>query len=377
MKRFDLWKLSLLNVFLTPVRSVLTVLGFAIGIAAVLAVITLGEAGRIEVQREMGRLGIDRIRITAVGEGMLTRGTGEWLRQATNVETTELVYFPAQIAAADGLWKSITICGCEKTFLADTELVQGRRLWQDEWDEGSQSALMGKTLADQLQIQPGDCVYLAQQVFQICGIVSPGEGVSVIPVAESLLLPIDAACTLTSGVIQEIQTVSYPGLSIQNAQKLAEQFFTRTGDAVQTETMQVQMDAAASVIGTFVNVLKWVALVCILVGGIGIMNMLLVNVRDRRREIGIMKSLGTTPRQICTLFLLEALVYALSGGFLGIMLGNILIYIAGISIELTAQAGFGDCVTVFAAAMSIGLLFGVWPAFRASKLSCVDALRQE
>ena len=90
-----------------------------------------------------------------------------------------------------------------------------------------------------------------------------------------------------------------------------------------------------------------------------------------------MKSLGTTPGQICMLFLLEALVYAAFGGILGLMLGMMLIRIAGYSIQLPASAAAGDCLMVFAASLTTGLIFGVMPALRASMMKCVDALRQE
>ena len=90
-----------------------------------------------------------------------------------------------------------------------------------------------------------------------------------------------------------------------------------------------------------------VAAICILVGGIGVMNILLVSVRERRREIGIMKSLGTTEGQICLLFLLEALVYALVGGCMGLVIGVGLIETAGRSIGLTPVIRLGDCVAVF------------------------------
>ena len=141
--------------------------------------------------------------------------------------------------------------------------------------------------------------------------------------------------------------------------------------------MQVQIEAANSVMSIFVDVLKWVAAICILVGGIGVMNILLVSVRERRREIGIMKSLGTTEGQICLLFLLEALVYALVGGCMGLVIGIGLIETAGRSIGLTPVIRLGDCATVFLAALAVGLFFGVSPASRASRMKPVDALRDE
>lgn len=377
MKRFDLWKLSLLNVFSSPVRSMLTVLGFAIGVAAILAVLTLGEAGRVQVQSEMGRLGIDKIWLTASESGSLQRGTGDWLNGITGAKAEELVYLPVTIDTEDGLHSTATAIGCERGYLADARITAGRVLWPTEWEAMQQSVLIGEQLASQLQIEPGEMITIAQKAFCICGIIGAGDGVSSVPLDEAIILPIDAVCALTGGIIHEVQLTAPEKVSLKSAQKSIVQAMEWRGTAAEAVTMEVQMEAASSVIFTFVNVLKWVALVCILVGGIGVMNILLVSVRERKREIGVMKSLGTTPVQICALFLLEALVYAVIGGFLGILLGMLLIHAAGLSIELAASASLQDCITVFLSAMGIGLLFGVLPAFRASLLSCVDALRQE
>ena len=107
------------------------------------------------------------------------------------------------------------------------------------------------------------------------------------------------------------------------------------------------------------------------------MNILLVSVRERRREIGIMKSLGAMQGQICALFLTEAVLYAVIGGVLGILLGAVLIVAAGGSIGLAPILRLENGAAVFLAAVAVGLFFGVTPAFRAASLRCVDALREE
>ena len=128
MKRFDLWKLSLLNVFSSPVRSVLTVLGFAIGIAAVLAVLTLGAAGRKQVQSEMKRLGIDRVWLTGKADSSLPCGTGKWLEEAMGIEANELIYVPSVIRTLNGHAAEKMIIGCESEYLTDARLGEGRML---------------------------------------------------------------------------------------------------------------------------------------------------------------------------------------------------------------------------------------------------------
>lgn len=377
MKRFDLWKLSLLNVFSCPVRSILTVLGFAIGVAAILAVLTLGKAGREQVQSEMNRLGIDRIWVSSQGERSLARGTGEWLTERIGSEAHELVYLPVIIRSESGKEAEATIIGCDQGYLKDVCLKEGRMFWPMEWKRPTQHILLGEEVAQALGIASGHFVTIEQKVYEVCGILGEHEGVISVPLESAALLPLDSLLSITGNTIHEIQLSINGNTSLQNAQKKAEYLLETQGYAAKAVTMEIQMEAASSVINTFVNVLKWVAMVCILVGGVGVMNILLVSVRERKREIGIMKSMGTTPCQVCILFLLEAMVYAVIGGLLGILMGMGLIAAAGRSIDLAAQAGWADCLTVFFCALFVGIFFGVTPAFRASRLTCVDALRQE
>jgi len=377
VKRFDLWKLSVLNVLSNPVRSLLTVLGFAIGVAAILAVLTLGDAGKKQVENEMGRLGIDQIWVTATNEEKLCRETAEQLEHLMGGEAMEIIYLPEKLIDRNGKIKTITVCGCELSYLREAKIEEGRLPGEYEWQADSPFVIAGASLANELGLKTGDRVSLFHRVYQICGVMQAAENVTSVSLDDALIIPLEAAVKISGGGLQEIQLVTPDALSIRSAEKLVRRTLEQSGGRANVSTMEVQMEAAASVIDTFVNVLKWVALVCILVGGIGVMNILLVNVRERRREIGVMKSLGTTPCQICTLFLLEAMTYALIGGICGLILGMLLIHAAGNSMQLSAAAGAGDCAGVFAAALAVGLLFGVLPAFRASMLNCVDALRQD
>lgn len=377
MKRYDFWKLSLLNVFSAPLRSGLTVLGFAIGVAAVLAVLSLGAAGKMQVENEMSRLGIDKGWITASAEKPFYQNEAEWLKHNTGVSAQELIYVPAQIEGAKGVKRTVTAIGCEKEYLKEIRLEEGRMPRASEWQEHTPVVLLGKEVAEQIRVECGEIVTVAQKGFEICGIVLNAESVSSVPLESAVLLPVEALSTMTNGIVHELQITKTEKLSLIQAEKLAVRALKNQGHDVTAVTMQVQMEAASSVLSTFISVLGWVALICTLTGGIGIMNILLVSIRDRRREIGVMKSMGALPKQICGLFLLEALCYAALGGILGILLGMVLIYAAGRCLDLQAKAQFGECLALFAGSVAVGAAFGVLPALRAAMLTCVDALRQE
>lgn len=377
MKRYDFWKLSLLNITSSPTRSVLTVLGMAIGIGAILAVLTLGDAGKDQVQSEMARLGIDRVWITAAQGNRLTRGDADLLGAELGTTATEQAYAPVKVAAGERQTAGVAV-GCSREYLRvmDTVTLNGRELYPVEWLGGSQSVLVGHELAGELGIRPGDTLSLSGMVFRCAGVISQRNEMSQVDAERAVFIPISAFGDIIGSTVHEI-TLSVPENMMPQAVAAMAMDVMKNRKHIQTQavTMQVQIEAANGVMAIFVDVLKWVAIICILVGGIGVMNILLVSVRERRREIGIMKSLGASSAQICTLFLTEALTYALVGGVLGLLIGLGLIQLAGRSIGLNPAAKPGDCALVFSAAMGIGLVFGVLPASRASAMRPVDALR--
>ena len=127
----------------------------------------------------------------------------------------------------------------------------------------------------------------------------------------------------------------------------------------------------------FVMVLLCVALVCMLSGGIGVMNVLLLSVRERKNEIGLIKAIGGTSSQIAVLFLLEAAAYAMLGGVIGLLLGMMMISLFGMFIGLHASTSITTVIPVLAGTAVMGIIFGVIPAVKAASLQPVEALRSE
>lgn len=377
MKKVDLWKLCMLNVFAAPVRSLLTVLGMAIGIGAILAVLSLGEAGKTQVRSEMTRLGIDKVWVNAAQDGALRRGDAQFLQEMLDTQATEVIYLSCPVTGGTKA-ASLPVVGCDAVYLdmMDAQVEEGRMLYPLEW-ESSGMALMGSGAAQTLGVQAGDVVSVAGIPFAVCGILAESAVFSRVDAASAVFVPSAAVVGFTGGEVHEVMMNVPKRILPQTLAEQAEKAMGRRNLEVETTTLQVQLEAADSVVEVFVDVLKWVAVICILVGGIGVMNILLVSVRERRREIGIMKSLGTTKGQVCLLFLMEAAMYAVIGGILGILMGMGLIRVAGNSIGLKALVRMQDCVVVMLAALTVGVFFGVAPASKAAELKCVDALREE
>lgn len=401
---------GLANVRAHAMRSALTVLGILIGIAAVILTVGLGLGTQKDVSAQISALGSDLLIVTpgsstsagGVRGGFgsattLTRTDAEALASEVNAPDVAAVAaektLSAQLDANDTNWTT-TVTGTTASWLdvRARELEVGRFLTEDDDDARAAVMVLGPETATELfgtTRVVGQSVEVAGTSFQVVGVLAAAgssadsnlDDVAVVPLAT-------AAEQLVGGTQRDavstiyLQAASTARLSAayQEADQLLLHLHgvTSADDADFTISSQdALVSTATAVYRTLTVLLTGIAGISLLVGGIGVMNIMLVSVTERTREIGLRKALGAPPWAIRRQFLVEAGVLGLVGGLLGAALGvvgaQLLPGLLDTSIVVSGLA-VGGAVGV---ALAIGLVFGVYPATRAARLAPIDALRAE
>ena len=363
-------------------KTVLSVLGVSFGVAAVMAVLAIGRGGEVRVQSELNAIGINRAWLYADKDA--TRGLrvedGKWLAERLSgamVAAQSDVYADVSCGSAQA---SAQVIGCESLLpsMESLDFDSGRFFTQWEEENAQPSAVLDNNLAEALfagQSPLGRAVLVGGQQCTVVGVVSKNsmfseDGVVYLPI--TLYNRWFAARTVEQISVAAQSSDALQPMSIQAVQLLK----SRIG-AVKVVTLEGETEAADNVLSIFKNVILCVAGVALLVGGIGIMNMMFMSVNERVREIGIRKALGAQQSHILLQFLLEALFLSVGGGIIGIGCGVLLAWagsgIAGIPLIIPPTAP----IVGVGFSMLVGLVFGIAPARRAALLLPVVALRSD
>jgi putative ABC transport system permease protein len=391
-------------------RSGLTVLGILIGIAAVILTVGLGIGAQQQVTAQINALGTNLLIISPGSTTSSTGlrggfGTASTLTQADAQALASPVVAPdiAAVAPTSSSSESLTagtqnwtttVVGTTPDWLS----VRGRTLAAGSFftsaDDASAAAdvVLGSTTAEELfgfTDVVGQSVTIAGKPFTVVGVLAANGSTGSSNNDDTAVIPLSTAqqrvfggSSRTSVQTIYVQAVSQDALSAayQEAQSelLAMHGITDPTSADFTITTQESLvSTAASVSKTLTILLAGIAAISLLVGGIGVMNIMLVSVTERIREIGLRKALGARPRLIRRQFLLEASLLGLAGGLLGAAVGIAGARLLPSLISNPVAVSVPAIVGSIAVALVIGLVFGVYPASRAARLAPIDALRSE
>lgn len=373
----DALRLALCALRGSIVRTVLTILGLGVGVGAVLTVLTLGDAGQQRVEQEIVKLGVNKVWVRPKDDRHnLLMDDAAALREATQAPACAGAYSAGSVRCGVTIAQA-QLAGFDESMaeVHTPKILSGRLFRSSEFAKGSAVCIIDEALSEHLNhAMPGDSLSVMGKRLRVVGLMKGMTMQTMSGGGGMLLMPLQTLMDMQAGSVAEITLCVQEGQQASDVAALA--LATLKGsEGFRADTLETEINAAREVVRIFVMVLLCVALVCMLTGGVGVMNVLLVAVRERKQEIGLMKAIGGTSTQVGLLFLLEAAAYALLGGCLGVLLGAGMIGLFGRWIGLDARLSLGTMLPVLLGATLLGLGFGVTPAIQAARLQPVDALR--
>lgn len=387
-------------------RTLLTMLGIIIGIASVILIVSLGAGATQTITNQISSFGTN---LVVVIPGSLSQGPSSGLgavktltpedgeailsggRVVNVAALSPLVSKPTK-AVAGGVDVQTTVQGVAASYqtIQTVDIVQGEFLTQDHEQGLARVAVLGSDIATDLfgeGAEPvGKSIKLDNRSFRVIGVAAPKGGSPISNPDESVYIPYTTAMKILLGQ-NHVQTLMVQAEDPKLIEQTMEDINTlllerhKIADGDDSDfSLRSSKDALATldtVTGLLTTLLAGIAGISLLVGGIGIMNIMLVTVTERTKEIGLLKSIGAKRKDILTQFLIESVVLTLVGGSIGIVLGIILAYIITQIVNIPFIVEISSIFLAVGVSAVVGIGFGLYPAQRAAKLSPIDALRYE
>ena len=397
-------RLAFQTILRNALRSFLTVLGVVIGVAAVIAMVTVGQGSTAKVAADVGALGAN---LLIVRPGQPQQGPGASAGTAPAFSLRDVDALATQVASvrvaapassrqmtviAGALNRSSTVTGTDNRYLdaRGIAVAQGRAFHESEVRTGAATCLLGQTVRRELfgAGDPiGQTLRLKSLACRVIGVA--GElGASSFGTDQDdfILIPIRAFQRRISGDadVSLIYAGIRDGVPTEAAKSEIERLMRerrRIGPGEEDDFNVFDMKQIASVLtgitGVLTGLLSAVAGISLLVGGIGIMNIMLVSVTERTREIGVRLAIGATEGQVLTQFLVEAIVLSGLGGLIGVALGLALGAAGAAALSVPFLPDPAIMLLAFGFSAAVGVVFGYFPARRAARMNPIDALRHQ
>jgi putative ABC transport system permease protein len=390
-------------------RTALTMLGIVIGVAAVVSMTAIGQGASSSITSSIESMGTNLIYISRAWENanpqaltladaeaiVESGGAPHVLAVAPSVNTSRTVVY-----GDDSISTTINGVTPDYTTVRNTSVSTGRFISEDDIDGKSTVAVLGSDVVEELFGSDvgvvGQKIRIGNMLYEVIGILKSSGSSSMGSSADNqIIVPITTAFSrliARSNANDEVDMISVSAVdseSIDTAENEIASILRSRHDITSDEdddfnimSMESMTEAATSITGVLTIFLGGIAAISLLVGGIGIMNIMLVSVIERTKEIGLRKAVGAKNNDIMMQFMVESLVIGLTGGILGVVLAWAL---TGLIKNIASAAGyglspmitFGSVLIAVLFSVGVGLVFGLYPANRAAKLEPVEALRTE
>ncbi len=410
-KWFEPLSTALVGVSTHKLRSFLTMLGIVIGVGAVIALMSVGKGAEASIVSSIGSLGSNLVTISpgaSVGPGGFrgTIGSIQTLTQEDAEAIAEQVDYVDIVAPSDSTNLQLVVGGenmnaritgvtVEYMQAYNLNVASGSFFTAYDYERGAKVAVLGSNVAETLfsGVDPiGQMLRGGNNIIRVIGVLE-AKGASMKGSSDNaILIPLSAMQRMVAGsrtssgeyvvssialTVSDQEQASYVADEITSLLRSRHQLGPGVDDDFSITSMEEIASTLAETMGTMTLLLGAIAAISLLVGGIGVMNIMLVSVVERTREIGIRKALGARERDIWGQFLIEAILLTFAGGILGVGLGWIVSFLIDRTEQYSTVVSADIVILAVSVAVGIGLFFGFYPAWNASRLNPIEALRHE
>ena len=385
-------------------RSLLTMLGIIIGVAAVIALVSIGNGVKQDIENSISSLGSNLLVVLPGAPRTPGARSSQGSMKSLKISDYEAIAKLEGVKAASPMtngsyvviyqnknWTT-SVAGVNSNFqdVNNWTMTSGRFFSDKNVQNRERVAVVGQTVVKNLfadEDPVGKEIRVKNIPFRVIGVLkSKGNGTMGNDQDDTVLIPYTTSMERVEGIdyLRRVYVVAKDDggidrlqADIENLLRVRHNIKDTNLDDFNIQNMKSIMETVAQTTGTFTLFLGAVAAISLVVGGIGIMNIMLVSVTERTREIGVRKALGATYSVIVTQFLIEAVVISLIGGFIGIAFGIGASKVIGMVSGMSTIVSVPTIIMSFAFSMAIGLIFGIYPARKAAKLNPIDALHYE
>lgn len=383
-------KMAVSSILANKMRSLLTMLGIIIGVMSVIALVAIGQGTTKAVMEQVQGLGTNLVTVNITGRGstdVLSYEKALSLSQVEGVKYVSPVNSQSSVVKRGIVSNSYTIMGTTLDYMMvqDYELSYGRFISQLDLDEYQRIAILGSVTAEELfgfadpigdYVQINGIRHKVVGVLQAKGESSRGSG------DEIVIIPLTSAERLFQSkgvrtIYVQAQSEKHVSIAKSELEDSLTEIFRGNTNSFRVTSQEDLLATVTSVSDTLTIALAGIAGISLLVGGIGIMNIMLVSVTERTREIGIRKAVGAKKRDVLVQFLIEAMALSGLGGLLGIGIGVGVALLASDLLHIDVFFSPNIMMIAFGFSVFVGVIFGIFPANKAAKLRPIDALRYE
>lgn len=385
------FSMAIKSIIGNKVRAFLTMLGIIIGVCAVIVMVSIVQGSTRQVTERLQSMGTNMINVNILGRG-----------STRNISETELFDFAGKnIDLIEGVApllngnvtvksgnKNITTSleGTNEAYqtVRNTKVQAGRFISGLDVERRQKVVLIGTRVAQEFfpAVDPvGQDLKINGELFSIVGLLEAKSNGTVQSADDKVIIPYTTAKRLLRNAsIRNFSVQAKTPEVVDQTMTILQEFLQKTFNNADSYRVFNQADMLQSVNDTtqsMTMMLGGIAAISLVVGGIGIMNIMLVTVTERTREIGIRKAIGAKRRNILQQFLIEAIVVSCLGGIIGVLLGIGLTSVVGNSLKIPSEASYVTVTISFSFSVLVGIFFGWYPANKASKLNPIVALRTE